>query len=128
MRDYINANVVANAVRMGASSRRPRTVFLASDQADVDLVRVLLGRKGCRVIAAHSRENAVKALDILVKSGWEGVVTTVNTQFAPASEAEILRNLYQQKGMISLEGTWEDCQRQSSMLAGQMVRVTFLGE
>ena len=47
---YITPNTLANTVRMGARSRRPKAVFLASDNADIELVRTLLSENKCRVI------------------------------------------------------------------------------
>ena len=41
---YITPNTLANTVRMGARSRRPKAVFLASDNADIDSFRLCFPR------------------------------------------------------------------------------------
>src|SRR4051794_37571503 len=117
MRQYITGNTLANTVRMGARSRRPKAVFLASDQADIGLVQEIFFEGKCRVITAHSRENAVQAFELLVKSGYEGVFTAVNTCFAAANEQDILGAVGEPKEIVGIEGTWEGVQKQGSMLA-----------
>ena len=122
MIEYITGNTIANAVRMGARSKRPKAVFLASDEADIELVQTVLSDKDCRVILAHSRENAVRAFELLVKSGYEGVFTAVNTHFAPPMDQDILTE--DNEAIVGIEGIWEDIRSRGSMLAGQTVRVT----
>ncbi|HLN30570.1 MAG TPA: hypothetical protein VK395_22690 [Gemmataceae bacterium] len=124
---YITADTLANTVRMAARSRRPKAVFLASEMADIELVQALLSKNECRVIPAHSRQNAVEAFELLVKSGYQGVFTAVNTQFAPANEGDVLAGgANEPDEIVGIEGLWEDLKKQESMLSGQHVRVTFV--
>jgi hypothetical protein len=110
---------------MGARSRRPKAVFLASDEADLALVQTLLSGKDCRVIPAHSRNNAVKAFELLLKSGYQGIFTAVNTHFAPPTDQDIIAKENEgSKDIVGIEGIWEEVKSQGSMLAGQHVRVT----
>jgi hypothetical protein len=125
---YITGNTIANTVRMAARSRRPKAVFLASDEVDLNLVQTLFAESKCRVIAAHSHQNAVRAFELLVKSGYEGVFTTVNTHFAPPSEQDILGTGANLKDILGIEGIWEEVRSLGSMLAGHRVRVTVVDE
>lgn len=127
MKQFITGNTVANTVRMGARSRRPKAVFLASDEADVALARTIFSEGKCRIIPAHTRENAIQALNLLVKSGYEGVVTAVNTHFAPAIERDIVGDVAATStDLIGIEGTWEEVRTEETLLAGQHVRVTII--
>jgi hypothetical protein len=125
MKTLINPCTIANTVRMGARSRRPKAVFLASDQADIALVKTLLTEKECRIIPTHSRENAAEAFGILVKSGWEGVFTAVNTHYKSITDQELLGQYTETAlGGVSIEGPWEEVLNHSAMLTGHRVRVT----
>jgi len=121
MKSLINPNTIANTVRMGARSRRPKAIFLASDQSDVALLNALLSEKECRVIPTHGRENAAKAFAILVRSGWEGVFTAADVQLGSDSNRQTPAPSDTE---IVLEGSWEVVLTQSSMLSGHRVRVT----
>jgi hypothetical protein len=124
---YITPDTLANTVRMGARSRRPKAVFLASDNADIELVQTLLSENKCRVIPAHSRQNAVGAFELLVKSGFKGIFTAVNTRFAPTDEGDVLtEGTSGPDDIVGIEGLWEDVKNQGSILSGQHVRVTFV--
>jgi hypothetical protein len=124
---YITGNTLANTVRMGARSRRPKAVFLANDKADIELVQALLSESECRIIPTHSRENAAEAFEILVKSGYEGVFTAINARFAPADDEDVLRGETPKPNeIVGIEGIWEDVQSQGSLLSGQLVRVTLV--
>jgi hypothetical protein len=125
---YITGNTLANTVRMAARSRRPKAVFLASEEKDIELVQALLAEKECRVIPAHTRENAIHAFELLIKSGYQGVFTAVNTRFAPSEDQEILGHGEQPKDIIGIEGTWEEVRAQDELLAGQRVRLTLVGD
>ena len=129
MKSYITPSTLANTVRMGAHSRRPKAVFLASDESDAQLAETLLTQGRCRVIQAHTRANAVTALDILIKSGWEGILTAVNTNLAPPTEQEIAAEARSPaKHAVAIEGMWEAVQNHGTRLTGQRVRVTVLDE
>ena len=91
---FITGDTLANTIRMGARSRRPKAVFLASDKADVELMQAFLSEGQCRIIPAHSRQNAAEAFKILVKSGYEGVYTAINAGFAPCTT----RTLWETRG------------------------------
>src|SRR6266404_5916065 len=124
---YITPDTLANTVRMGARSRRPKAVFLASDNADIELVQILLSENTCRVIPAHSRQNAVRAFELLVKSGYKGIFTAVNTRFAPTDEGDVLtEGTSGRDDIVGIEGLWEDVQNQGSILSGHHIRVTFV--
>lgn len=129
MRQYITANTIANTVRMGSRSRRPKAVFLASDETDSGLLETLLTRRECRIVQAHSRQNAAQAFRMLVVSGYEGVVTAINTRFAPPTETEVaVEATDPAKYGVSLEGLWEQIQASGDVFSGQRVRVTVLDE
>jgi hypothetical protein len=127
MRHHITAHTIANTVRMGSRSRRPRAVFLASDETDIALLATLLTRRECRVVQAHSRQNAAQAFGILVSSGYQGVVTAVNTRFAPPTETELaVEATDPAKYGVSFEGLWEQVKASGGVFSGQRVRVTVL--
>jgi hypothetical protein len=129
MKRHITVNTIVNEVVMESRSRRPRAVFLASDETDVELLETLLTRRECRVLQAHSRENAAKAFEILVKSGWEGVVVAVNSGFAPPMETEVAAEAAGRAfGGVSIEGLWDQIQARGGILSGQRVRVTVLDD
>jgi hypothetical protein len=128
MIQYITGNTVANTVRMAARSRRPKAIFLASDEADLELVQTLFAKENCRIIPAHTRRNAVHAFDLLMRSGYQGVFTTVNTHFSPPTEREILGSAEKPQDILGIEGVWEDVRRHGSMLAGHRVQVIVVDE
>ena len=129
MKQHITVDTIVDEVRMGSNSQRPRAVFLASDATDVKLLETLLTESECRVVQAHSRENAARAFEILVKSGWEGVVMAVNSGFAPTTENEVAAEVdrsgppwRQHRGFL------EQIQARGGTLSGQRVRVTVLDD
>lgn len=128
MKTYINGNTIANTVRMGVHSRRPKAIFLASDLTDIGLLNAMAAENKCRLIPSHSRENAAKAFEILVKDGWEGVLAIVNSKFATPTIEDILDQDVNPLIGVGIEGTWEEVQRSADMLTGQRVRVTVLDE
>ncbi len=129
MNRHITVNAIVNEVRVGSHLQRPRAVFLASDPTDVELLETLLTESECRVVRAHSRENAARAFEILVKSGWEGVVMAVNSGFAPPTETDIAAEATEPaRHGFSIEGLWEQIQARGVSLSGQRVRVTVLDD
>ena len=122
----INPDTIANTVRMGAIARKPKAVFLAHDEADVRLVRTLLSGNDFRIIPAHNRENAVQAFAILVRSGWGGVLTAVDSGSNPPADKEVLGEESDPTKEVEIEGLWEDIQKRGVLLSGQRVRVTTL--
>ena len=80
----INPDTIANTVRMGAIARKPKAVFLAHDEADASHWSGLYSRGMTSVSFPHiMRENAVQAFAILVRSGWGGVLTAVDSGSNP---------------------------------------------
>jgi hypothetical protein len=129
MKQHITVDLIVDEVRMGSHSQRPKAVFLASDATDVKLLETLLTQSECRVVQAHSRENAARAFEILVKSGWEGVVMAVNSGFAPPTEDEVAAEATDSAHHgVSIEGVWEQIQARGGTLSGQRVRVTVLDD
>ncbi len=127
MINYITPSTLANTVRMGAKSRRPKAVFLSSDVSDLKLLEVVATNRECRIIPAHTRENAVNAFQLLVNSGYKGVFTAVNARFAPASDEDVISSdHYSTDEILSIEGPWEEIRNKNSLLSGRSVRVTFL--
>jgi hypothetical protein len=122
----MTVNTIVNEVLMGSRSQRPTAVFLASDATDVELLETLLTQRECRVVQAHSREDAARAFEILVKSGWEGVVMAVNSGFAPPTETEVGAEVTDPRHGISMEGLWEQIQARGGILSGHRVRVMVL--
>jgi hypothetical protein len=124
---YITADTLANTVRMGARTRRPKAVYLASDMADIELLKGLSSEHAYRVILAHSRQTAVRTFELLLESGYEGVFTAIDTQFAPVSESSPLDKAESASNeIVGIEGLWDDVKNQGVILSGHLVRVTFV--
>jgi hypothetical protein len=129
MNRQVTINVILNEVLMGPHSQRPRAVFLASDPTEAKLLETLVTESECRVVQAHSRENAATAFEILVRSGWEGVVMAVNSGFAPPTEADVAAEATDPARLgVSIEGIWEQIQARGETFSGQRVRVTVVDD
>lgn len=120
MKEYITPHTLANTVRMGATPKRPKAVFLAENEEDVQLARAYMSPGNCRVIPAHSRANAVEAFRLLADSGFSGVMTAVNANFFQHN------SLSGDEIGFSLEGRWEDVSAQADAFAGARVRIDIL--
>ena len=124
---FITGNTLANTVRMGARSRRPKAVFLATNETDMLLARTLIAERECRIIPAHNRKNAVQAFHLLLQAGYEGVFTAINTHFAQADNVDIFgQAVGEQEKILGIEGLWEDVKSQGSIPPDQHVHLTFV--
>ena len=80
MLEYIDERRVAGVIRMERNNPRFRdaTVLIVEGPNDSKLFKTLINRKHCFVESAGNKENAIKALELLKKDGYRGILAIVD--------------------------------------------------
>lgn len=79
MKENISAYRIANAVRMARGPSFPGAFFIVEGEAS-EYGR-FIDRELCRIMPAHSKENAIHALNILENANFAGVLAVVDADF-----------------------------------------------
>lgn len=81
MREYTNRHIVANIIRM-ARVKFTGSFLIVEGDKDARLYKNFVDNDKCRIIPAHSKDNAVGALSILEQRHFAGVLAIVDADFA----------------------------------------------
>ncbi|HPU94342.1 MAG: DUF4435 domain-containing protein [Candidatus Saccharicenans sp.] len=80
MYQHVNEYTTANEVRL-IRSQFKGIIIIAEGSTDVRIYKSLFGRETCRFVIAQGKENAVKALLILEKENFLGIIAIVDADF-----------------------------------------------
>jgi hypothetical protein len=80
MRQYLTEHTTANEVRL-TRSQFNGVIIITEGPTDVRIYERLFGRETCRFVIAHGKENTVKALLILEKENFLGIIAIVDADF-----------------------------------------------
>ncbi|WP_440953162.1 DUF4435 domain-containing protein [Methanococcoides sp. FTZ1] len=80
MKKYLTADDIANSARMMRTQYRG-TIMIIEGSTDMRLYKRFVDDRKCRLIPANGKENAIKVVEILERSGFEGILTIVDADF-----------------------------------------------
>lgn len=82
MKGFVDANSIANTVRMVRTSNGLKSAILVEGYKDVRLYSNLFDAQKCFITPAMNKMNAVSALRVLHKGGVKGVFTIIDSDFS----------------------------------------------
>jgi hypothetical protein len=119
----ITPHSIANAVRMGdVLSHAP--VFISESDEDIKLVAAMASKVNVRIVPAHTRQNAVRALEELLKTGWAGIIAVLTPE--PEKRSSMMDSAQEVQYDFTFEGNWEEIYSHSTEFAGHKVRLMVL--
>src|SRR6056297_2104977 len=80
MKKYLTADDIANSARMMRTQYRG-SIMIIEGSTDMRLYKRFVDDRKCRLIPANGKENAIKVIEILERSGFEGILTIVDADF-----------------------------------------------
>lgn len=80
MKEFLNEYTVANSIKQ-ARELLSSTFLIVEGDTDSRFYRNFFGENDCQTQVAHNKNNAVKALEILQKESYQGVLAIVDTDF-----------------------------------------------
>jgi hypothetical protein len=80
MKKYLTADDIANSARMMRTQYRG-SIMIIEGSTDMRLYKRFVDDRKCRLIPANGKENAIKVVEILERSGFEGILTIVDADF-----------------------------------------------
>lgn len=80
MRQYLNANDIANNIRM-MRCIFTGTIILTEGDTDARLFRGFTDEKVCKVLPSHNKSNAIGAIQIIESTGFQGAFAIIDADF-----------------------------------------------
>lgn len=80
MREFLNEHSVANSIRQ-ARELLSSTFLIVEGDTDSRFYKIFFGDNDCQTQVAHNKDNAVKALEILQRENYQGILAIVDTDF-----------------------------------------------
>ena len=83
MRQFLNANTLANDVRMRRSVWKIAFLFVEGE-SDERLYSIFVGSSTCQIVVSHGRANLIEACEILNADGFKGFLGIIDADFCHA--------------------------------------------
>lgn len=80
MKKYLTADDIANSARM-MRTQYSGSIMIIEGSTDMRLYKRFVDDSKCRLIPANGKENAIKVVEILERSDFEGILTIVDADF-----------------------------------------------
>ena len=80
MKKYLTADDIANSARM-MRTQYSGSIVIIEGSTDMRLYKRFVDDRKCRLIPANGKENAIKVVNILERSNFEGILTIVDADF-----------------------------------------------
>lgn len=112
MRAYLTANDIANDIRM-IRSRHSGAILVVEGDKDARVYNRFFNNTKCKITPSNGKDNAIKALAILEKSNFKGVLTIIDADFwrldgiKPSSPHLLLTDTHDLENMILRSGALE---------------------
>jgi len=81
MRDYISAFDIANEIRMTRSQFKGTFLVVEGEKSDLILFSRFTNSDQCQLIPAHSKNNAIKVINILENEKFVGLLGIIDADF-----------------------------------------------
>ena len=80
MKRYLTANDIANNVRM-MRTQHSGAILIVEGNIDLRFYKRFVNETKCKLTSSNGKDNAIKAVDILEKNKFNGVLTIVDADF-----------------------------------------------
>jgi hypothetical protein len=80
MKRYLTANDIANNVRM-MRTQHSGAILIVEGNIDLRFYKRFVNETKCKLTSSNGKDNAIKAVDILEKNEFNGVLTIVDADF-----------------------------------------------
>lgn len=81
MRTHLTPDDIANGIRMIRDQYSGSFLIVEGEMTDLRVFRYLIAPESCHLIPAHGKTNAIDALHVLEKNGFQGVLAIVDADF-----------------------------------------------
>jgi len=81
MKEYITAHDIANEIRLARDQYTGTFLIVEGEGSDLRVYRRFIDAQSCQIIPAHSKDNAVGAIEILGEEDFIGVLAIVDADF-----------------------------------------------